>query len=153
MLVTGEGLELNETTQLLVYADNVVLLGDDVNTIKRNAGILIVKSKEIGLEVNVEKTKYIITSRYQNGKREGDKELNANEKIPKRVDKFNTIKYLGTILNSTNQIRDEIKKGLQAGNPCFYSVNKLLASRLLLRNLKVKIVASGCGRGDATDVS
>jgi hypothetical protein len=59
------GLILNGTQQLLVYAD-VNLLGDDIDTIKRNTQTLIDSSKEIGLEVNRKKTKYMLLSRHQN---------------------------------------------------------------------------------------
>ena len=55
-------MKLNFTHQLLVYADDVNILGGSVHTIKENAGALIVSSKEIGLEVNVDKTKYMVMS-------------------------------------------------------------------------------------------
>jgi hypothetical protein len=56
------GLKLNGTHQLLVYADDVNLLGDNIDTIKRNTQTLIDASKKIGLEVNTEKTKYMLLS-------------------------------------------------------------------------------------------
>jgi hypothetical protein len=50
------GLKLNGTHQLLAYADNVNLLGDNIDTINKNTKALIYASKEVGLVVNVEKT-------------------------------------------------------------------------------------------------
>jgi hypothetical protein len=49
------GLKLNGTRQLLVYADDVNLLGDNTDNIKKNTETLIDVSKEVGLEINVEK--------------------------------------------------------------------------------------------------
>jgi hypothetical protein len=60
------GLKLNGTHQLLAYADDVNLLGDSIDTIKKNTETLIVASKEVGLEINVEKTKYMLLSHHQN---------------------------------------------------------------------------------------
>jgi hypothetical protein len=53
------GLKLNEIHQLLVYADDVNLLADNKYTIKKTTGTLIDGSKEVGVDVDVEKTKYI----------------------------------------------------------------------------------------------
>jgi hypothetical protein len=58
------GLKLNGTHQLLAYPDNVNLLGDNINTIKKNTETLIGASKEVGLEINVEKTKYMLLSHH-----------------------------------------------------------------------------------------
>jgi hypothetical protein len=54
------GLKLNGTYQLLAYVDDVNLLGDNIDTIKGNSETLIDASKEVGLEINVEKTKYML---------------------------------------------------------------------------------------------
>jgi hypothetical protein len=57
---------LNGTHQLLAYAEDVNLLGDNTDTINRNTETLIGASKKVGLEVNVENTKYMLVSRDQN---------------------------------------------------------------------------------------
>jgi hypothetical protein len=51
---------LNGTHQLLAYADDVNLLEDNIDTIKKNTEILIDASKDVGLEISVDKTKYML---------------------------------------------------------------------------------------------
>ena len=53
-----------------------------------------------------------------------------------RVEEF---KYLGTALTYQNSIQEEIKRRLNLGNACYYSVPNLLSSRLLSKNLRIKI--------------
>jgi hypothetical protein len=60
------GLKLDGTHHLLAYADDVNLLEDNIDTIKKNTETLIDTNKEVGLEINVEKTKYMLLSRHQN---------------------------------------------------------------------------------------
>jgi hypothetical protein len=72
-------LGLNETYQLLVYADDVNLLGDSVSTIKQKSETLIEASMDIGLEINAEKTKYMIMSRHPNSRQ------NRNIRIAKEL--------------------------------------------------------------------
>jgi hypothetical protein len=59
------GLKLNGSHQLLAYADDVNLLGDNTDAIKKNMETFIDATKEVGLEINVEKTKYMLLSRHQ----------------------------------------------------------------------------------------
>ena len=59
-------MKLNGTHQLLVYGDDGNILGGSVHTIKEKAEALLVASKETELEVNADKTKYIVMSRDQN---------------------------------------------------------------------------------------
>jgi hypothetical protein len=52
-------LKLNGTHQLLVYAHDVTILDGNIPTIKKNTQALVITSKEIRLEVNAEKAKYV----------------------------------------------------------------------------------------------
>ena len=60
--VNHDGLKLKCTHQLLVYADDVNILGGSIHIIKKNEEALVVPSKETELEVNAGKTKYLVMS-------------------------------------------------------------------------------------------
>jgi hypothetical protein len=60
------GLKLNGTHQLLPYADRVNLMGGNKDIINKHAETLIDARKEVGLDINVKKTKYMLLSRHQN---------------------------------------------------------------------------------------
>jgi len=54
-----------------------------------------------------------------------------------RVEEF---KYLGTTLKIQNSIQEDIKGRLKSGNACYHSVQSLLSSSLLSKNIKIKII-------------
>ena len=66
--VNQDGLKLNGTHQLLAYANDVNILGGSihVHSLKENAETLVVATREIGLEVSADKTKYMVMFRVQN---------------------------------------------------------------------------------------
>ena len=64
--VNQDSLKLHGTHQLLVYADDINVLGRSTHTIKKITIALVAASKEIGLEVNADKTKYKAMYREQN---------------------------------------------------------------------------------------
>jgi hypothetical protein len=88
-------------------------------------------SKEVGLERNVEKTKYMLLSRHQNVGQNRDIKI-ANRSF----EKVSQFKYLGTKVTNQNLIQEEIKRRLNSGNACCHSVQNLLSSRLLSKKLK-----------------
>jgi hypothetical protein len=69
------GLKLNGTHLLLAYANNMNLLGYNKGAIKKNTGPLTDASKEVGLEINVEKTKYVLLVCHQNACQNHDRRL------------------------------------------------------------------------------
>jgi hypothetical protein len=118
--------KLNGAHQLLAYADNVNLLGDNLDTIKKNTETLVDASNEIGLEINVEKTKYMLLSRHQNVGQNRDIKIarRSFENVPQ-------FKYLERTVTNKHFIQEEIKRRLNSGNACYHSVQNLLSSLLL----------------------
>jgi hypothetical protein len=102
--VNQAGLKLNVTHQPLVYADNVNILDGSVHTVKEITEALIVTSKETGLEVKADKTKYMVMSRDQNAGQ--TQNIKADNTSCERVEHF---KYLGTSLTNQNSIHEELR--------------------------------------------
>jgi hypothetical protein len=71
-------LKLNGTHQHLAYADDVNLLRYNIDTIKKKNEALIDASEEIGLDINVERTKYMLLFRHQNADQNRDTKLQAD---------------------------------------------------------------------------
>jgi len=92
-------LKLNSTHQLLAYADDANILGGSICTLKENAEALVAATRDIGLEVSVDKTKYMVKSRDQNAGR--IQSVRIDNSTFERVEGF---KYLGTTLTNQNSI-------------------------------------------------
>jgi len=100
-------LKLIGTHQLLVYADDVGILGGRVQTITKNTQTLVAISKEIGLEVNPDKIEYMVMSHDQNAGQSHN--IKIDNSSSERVEEF---KYLGTTLTHQNSVQEEIKSRL-----------------------------------------
>jgi hypothetical protein len=106
-------LKLNGTNQLLVYADNVNLLRYNIDTISENTEILTDASKEVGLEINIEKTKYMFLSRHRDGGENQD--IKISNRLFGNVSQF---RYLGMTVTNQKLIKEKIKKRLNSGYNC-----------------------------------
>jgi hypothetical protein len=91
-------------------------------------------SKEVGLKVNAQKTKYMLLSRHQNAGQNHDIKT-VNRSCENRAQ----FKYLGMTVTNQNLIQEKIKRRLNSGNACYHSVQNLLSSRPLSKNIKIRI--------------
>ena len=88
-------------------------------------------SIEIGLEVNYDKIEYRVISRDQNAGR-----IHSIKTDNSSFEREETFKYLKTAPIYQNSIQDEIESRLKSGNACYHSVQNILSSSLLSKNLK-----------------
>ena len=86
-----------------------------LHTVKENAEALVVASKEIGINVNVDKTKYMVMSRDQNTGRSHNMKIHNSS-----FEGVGGFKYLNTTLTNQNCIQEEITSGLKLGNACYH---------------------------------
>jgi hypothetical protein len=98
-------MKVNGTHQLLAYADDVNLLVDNIESIKRNAETLTDASKNVGLEVNVEKTEYMLVSRHQNAGQNRDIETGNRS-----FENVAQLKYLRMTVTKQNLIRRKLSR-------------------------------------------
>jgi hypothetical protein len=124
-----------------VKDENGVLLADSHNILNRwknyfsqLLNVHNVSDVRVGLKINVEKTKHMLLSRHQNVDQNWDIKI-ANRSF-ENVSKF---KYLGTTVTNQNLIEEKIKRRLNSGNTCCNSVQNLLSSSLLPKNVKIRI--------------
>ena len=94
----------NGTHQLLAYVDDVNVLGGKHTYFKGNREALLVATKETGLEVKADKTKYMFMSREQTAGLSHTMKVD-NSSI-ERVEEF---KYLGTMLTNQNLFRKKLR--------------------------------------------
>lgn len=134
MSINWRGTIFTTSRQLAAFADDADLIGRGTLAVKESFVEMQTAGKEIGLLVNENKTKYLTLDR-QHGSRIGQN-VTMNEFNFEVVQSF---KYLGSIVNITNDIEEEIQTRLAQGNRCFYALKHLFKSSLLSRTTKFRL--------------
>jgi hypothetical protein len=110
----------------------VNLLGGNIDTIHKTIETLIDVNEDIGLEVNIKKTRYMLVSHHQNSGENHDV-TRANRSVQSQ-----RFKYFGTAVTNQNMIQQENKKRLNFGNVCYHLVQNLFCSYLLSKAIRIR---------------
>jgi hypothetical protein len=132
MEINPKGTIFNRTRQYLAYADDVVILGRSVTAIEEVVTQLQEATQTAGLIINQEKTKYMEITR----KTDIEQALVINDMLFEEV---NCFKYLGSMITSKNEIKEEIKARITAVNSCYYALKHIFKSRAVSKAVKTKI--------------
>jgi len=128
------GIKIGKTINILAFADDVVIMAENIQDLKELTKTLIEETKKVGLTINEKKTKFMKINREQDVLRE--EELNVENY------KFGEVKhftYLGVILSSTSKEENEIRSRITTANRCFMACNRLMSSKMLSRKTKIRI--------------
>jgi hypothetical protein len=116
----------NGSHQLLVYVDDVNLLGDTETVIDA--------SKVVAIEINLEEARYMLLSLQQNARQNQDVNI-----VNRSFENAAQFKYLGTTITIQNLIQEQIKREPNSGNAYYHSVQNLLYFHLLPKNVNIRI--------------
>jgi Reverse transcriptase (RNA-dependent DNA polymerase) len=128
--IDPSGTIFTKSSQLLGFADDLDLIGRNMDAVKDKFMALEGKCSDLGLKVNDAKTEYMIIP-------PSNRHLEQNVTIGTHTFKMvNRFVYLGSELNANNDITDEIKRRITLGNRSYYSLLKILRSKSVSRNTK-----------------
>ncbi|KAL4082425.1 hypothetical protein QTP88_021321 [Uroleucon formosanum] len=130
-----QDMELLSNSTLLAYADDIVIIGSTRQDVAIRTNDLLKAAKPMGLEVNQDKTKYLVMTR---GTRDIS-DLVVENYTFQQVENF---KYLGANINQYNYMHNEIKIRISVANKGYYALEKLFKSKFLSRRSKERLYLS-----------
>lgn len=119
--------------QILPYADDIAIIGRNERDIEKYLKNLQQVTNELGLKLNDQKTEYLILNKDEE---EQPSSVTLNNKEYKVVKEY---KYLGSNINTANDIEEAFKTRPINSNKRYFSLNDLFKSKSIARNSKIKI--------------
>ncbi|XP_063530751.1 uncharacterized protein LOC134741787 [Cydia strobilella] len=136
VLALDIGLELNRKHAVIGYADDLLaLLGETKQDIAESVAVLETEAKKVGLSISHEKSEYLHMKRYKNTRVKRE-DLHVGDTTYKGVAKF---RYLGYTVTDTNTREEKIDIRIQNALRCSAALHKVLVSKLLSKNTKLRI--------------
>ena len=128
--VNQGGTIFEKSSQICAFADDIAIVTRGKQTMNQIYEILKREAARVGLKVNIDKTKYLVMSDRT------VQDLRIGTDSFRGVSSFS---YLGTLLTADNNLRKCIQERINAGNKAYFANIQLFGSRLISRNLKLKL--------------
>lgn len=129
------GIKINGfTINNIRYADDAVIMANNINELNIIMNKLSTESNKYGLKINANKTKFIV---FDKSRETQNYVLKINNVVVEKVD---TIKYLGTVINSNANPSKEIQCRIEQARSAFCKIRKALTDREINLNLKLRFV-------------
>ena len=123
-----------KSVQILAFADDIDIIARSERDLIKSFSLLKNAAGNMGLKINEDKTKYMMVNS-QSNRKQAKQIVIDNYKI-EIVQRFS---YLGSIINSNNNILEEINKRIQNANRCYYGLQSQFKSKILSRETKCRL--------------
>lgn len=131
--VNNRGTIFQKSVQLLAYADDIDIIGRTKRAVTGAFASIELEAAKMGLAVNEDKTKYMLSSRKESQHRR----LGQNVTMDRY--NFEVVKdfvYLGSTITTQNDISAEIKRRITLANRCFFGLRRHLSNKALSQRTK-----------------
>ena len=133
------GTILYKSVQLLAYADDIDIIGKNKGYVCSAFSGLDREAKRMGLVVNEDKTKYLLSAHKQSEHTRLGTHVTVDSYKFEKVDDF---VYLGTSINTNNNVSLEIQRRITLANKCYFGLSRQLRSKVLSRRTKITLYKS-----------
>ncbi|KAJ3667210.1 hypothetical protein Zmor_002610 [Zophobas morio] len=130
----AEGTIINKSVQIIAYADDLALIARDKESLSKLLAVITNEASKRGLDINVEKTKYLSTSKRQEGR--DKKEIVIGNFKFEIVENF---RYLGSIIDNEGKRQVEITQRIQSGHRAYFKYSSIMKSSRISKDTKLRV--------------
>lgn len=132
--IQTNGTIFTKSQQILAYADDLVLTSRRIQDLEEIYIELEKQTKMLGLKINIQKSKYMNVT-----KKAPHQQTNKIQIGVHSFDKVNEFVYLGSLLTSNNELKDEINRRISIANRAYYALLPIIKSKIIARKTKLNI--------------
>ena len=132
----------HKSNMVLAYADDLDIIGLRDRDVSRAFCSIEKESKRMGLAVNQDKTKYLLSTTGDTRRIGNSVTMIGNDQTEYKFGVVKDFIYLGTSINDQNDVSLEIKRRITLANRCYYGLSKQFSSRAFSRRTKITLYKS-----------